>query len=107
MNAAVLKGVLALSGACVFLCASVALLWTRRGFVSVLLALGLGCFSVMALTHVFEAFSILPKLGWGQPHSVGHLIDLVAALLGVTFVTTSFLVRSARPDGRGSDFGAQ
>ena len=107
MNAAVLKGLLALAAACVFLSASVALLWTRGGFVSVLLALGLGCFSVMALTHVFAAFSILPQLGWGQPHSVGHLIDLVAALLGVTLVATSFLVRSVRQDGRGSDSAAR
>jgi hypothetical protein len=107
MSAAVLKGLLALAAACVFLSASGALLWTRRGFASVLLALGLGCFSIMALTHVFAAFSIFPRLGWGQPHSVGHLIDLVAALLGVTLVATSFLARSVRQDGRGSDFGAR
>jgi|SRR5882762_6787934 len=93
MSAAVLKGLLALAAACVFLGTSVILLLTRRGFVSTLQALGLGCFAVMALTHVFKAFSILPALGWGHPHSVGHLIDLVAALLGVTLVMTSFLLR--------------
>jgi hypothetical protein len=92
MDAAVLKGLLALAGACVFLAVSAALLLTRRGLASALQALGIGCFGVMALTHVFEAFSILPALGWGQPHSVGHLIDLVAALLGVTFVAMSFLL---------------
>jgi hypothetical protein len=93
MSAAVLKGLLALAAACVFLGTSVILLLTRSGFVSTLQALGLGCFAVMALTHVFKAFSILPALGWGHPHSVGHLIDLVAALLGVTLVMTSFLLR--------------
>jgi hypothetical protein len=55
-------------------------------------ALGIGCFGLMALTHVFEAFSILPRFGWGQPHSIGHLIDLGAALLGVVFVLASFLL---------------
>jgi hypothetical protein len=101
MSAVTLKGSLALLAACVFLAVSVAILLTRRGLFSALQALGLGCFGVMALTHVFEAFSILPALGWGQPHTVGHRIDLVAALLGVSFMTTSFLLW--RRDHRRSD----
>jgi len=92
MNAAVLKGLLALAAASVFLAVSAALLVTRRGLPSALLALGIASFGVMALTHVFESFSILPAFGWGQPHSVGHLIDLVAALLGIALVTTGFLI---------------
>ena len=94
----VLKGLLALAAACAFFVVSIALFLTRRGFVSALQAMGISCFAVMALTHVFEAFSILPALGWGKPHSVGHFIDLVAALLGVTLVTTSFLLRYVRRD---------
>jgi hypothetical protein len=106
MNAAVLKGLLALIAACAFLCVSVALLWTRRGLGSTLQALGIACFAAMALTHFFEAFSILPTLGWGKPHSVGHVIDLVAALLGVSLVMASFLLRHVgRSPGR-SDLGA-
>ena len=98
MHAAVLKGLLALSGACVFFGVSAALFLTRRDLGSALLATGIGWFGVMALTHVFESFSILPAFGWGRPHSVGHVIDLLAALLGVTFVTISFLLRrSAAP----------
>jgi len=107
MSVAVLKGLLALAAACVFLGVSVILFLTRRGFASALQALGIGCFAVMALTHVFEAFSILPSLGWGRPHSVGHLIDLVAALLGVTLVTTSFLLRYVSRDSRRSDLGGR
>ncbi len=92
MDAAVLKGILALVAACVFLAVSAAVCVTRRGLVSALQAMGIGCFGLMALTHFFKAFSILPAFGWGQPHSMGHLIDLVAALLGVTFVAMSFLL---------------
>ena len=92
MSAAVLKGLLALAAALVFFGVSGVLFLTRRGLHSALQAWGLGSFGVMALTHVFQEFSILGSLGWGQPHSVGHLIDLVAALLGVTLVTTSFLL---------------
>ena len=93
MNAAVLKGLLALAAACIFLSVAVALFMTRRDLGSILLALGIGSFGIMALTHVFESFSILPSFGWGQPHSIGHIIDLAAALLGVTFVGISFLLR--------------
>jgi hypothetical protein len=92
MNAAVLKGLLALAGASVFLAVSAALFVTRRDLGAALLATGIGWFGVMALTHVFESFSILPGFGWGRPHSIGHLIDLAAALLGITFVTLGFLV---------------
>jgi|ERR1700732_5306949 hypothetical protein len=104
MNAAVLKGLLALVAACTFLGVSIVLFLTRRGLASALQAMGIGCFGVMALTHVFEEFSILPGLGWGQPHSVGHFIDLVTALLGVTFMTTSFLLW--RRDQHRKDLGA-
>lgn len=90
----VLKGVLALVAACVFFGVCTVIVLTRRGLSSGLQALGLGCFGVMALTHFFEKFAILPELGWGQPRSVGHFIDLVAALLGVILVTTSFAVAS-------------
>ena len=98
MTAAVLKGLLALAGASIFLAVSAALFVTRRDLGAALLATGIGWFGVMALTHVFESFSILPAFGWGQPHSVGHFIDLAAALLGIAFVTLGFLVhRRAAP----------
>ena len=104
MNGVVLKGLLALLAAGVFLTVSMAIVLTRRGLPAALQALGVGCFGVMALTHVFEAFSMLPAFGWGQRHTMGHLIDLVAALLGVMCVTTSFLLW--RRDQRRSKLGA-
>ena len=86
MSAAVLKGLLALAAACVFLGVSLALFLTRRTLASTLQALGLSCFGVMALTHAFEAFALFPTLGWGQRRSVGHYIDLIAALSGVVLI---------------------
>lgn len=93
MDAAALKGLLALAGASVFIVVFAALFVTRRDLGSALLATGIGWFGIMALTHFFESFSLLPAFGWGQPHGVGHLIDLAAASLGVVFVTISFLLR--------------
>jgi hypothetical protein len=105
MNAAVVKGLLALAAACVFSGVSMIAFLTRRDLGSALLGLGIGCFAIMAWTHVFEAFSVLPSLGWGRPHGVGHFIDLVAALLGVTLVTTSIVLRYVRQNrsSRGVD----
>jgi hypothetical protein len=104
MSAAVLKGFLALLAACVFLAVAAARFVTRRGLPSALQALGIGCFGVMALTHVFEEFAVFPTFGWGQPHTVGHLIDLVAALLGILFVTIGFFLW--RRDHRRSELDA-
>ncbi len=92
MSASVIEGFLALAAACAFLGVSAALFLTRRGLASALQAAGIGCFGVMALTHVCAEFSLLPGLGWGRPHSVGQLIDLLAALLGVALMTLSFLL---------------
>jgi hypothetical protein len=93
MSTAVLKGLLALIAACVFLGVSLVLFLTRRNLASTLQALGLSCFGVMALTHAFEAFAIFPTLGWGQPRSVGHYIDLIAALSGVALMVGGFAFR--------------
>jgi len=69
-----------------------AIFYRRRGTVgSALRLLGGASFVVVALTHVFEALAILPALGWGQRHSVGHYIDLGAAVLGLTSVSAGLL----------------
>ena len=93
MTAAVLKGLLAMVAAFVFFGASLALFLTRRGLAAALQALGLGCFGIMALTHAFAAFAIFPRLGWGQPRSVGHYIDLIAALSGIALTLAGFAFR--------------
>src|SRR5262249_3369561 len=72
---------------------SLALSLTRRNLASTLQALGLVCFGLMALTHAFEAFAIFPGFGWGQPQSVGHYLDLGAALGGIALMGAAFAVR--------------
>jgi len=91
-----MKGVLALASTSVLLPVSVARLWRGRSLASALQAFGIGCFAIVAATHVFEEFSVLPALGWGRADSVGHFIDLTAALLGVALVAASILMRSHR-----------
>ena len=91
-----MKGFLALASTFVLLAVSVARLLAGRSPASTLQALGLISFAIVASTHVFEAFAVLPALGWGRPDSVGHFIALTATLLGVVLVAASFLLRGNR-----------
>ena len=95
MNMAVLKGFLALSAA-FLLFLGAAIFYRRRrtrGSVSLLVA----CFVVVALTHLFEALEILRAAGWGQPRSIGHYIDLGAAVLGLTLVFAGLVLHYVHP----------
>lgn len=47
---------------------------------------GLACLAMVALVHVAERFQIFPGMGWGQPASGGHYLDLVSAVLGCTLL---------------------
>src|SRR5439155_21972875 len=46
-----------------------------RTLSALLQLLGAGCLIVVVLTHVAEALHILPSMGWGEPHSIGHYAD--------------------------------
>jgi hypothetical protein len=52
---------------------------------------GLACLIIVVLTHVAEAFHLFPTMGWGQPTSAGHYVDLVSAILGCTLLPLGFL----------------
>ena len=51
-----------------------------------LIAAGTACFGVVILMHVAESFHIFPSMGWGQPDSVGHYLDLTSAVLGFILI---------------------
>ena len=96
MNLAVAKDVLALAATAALFAGATVLYGRRRGIDFLLLLVGAGCFVVVALTHVFETFGLFPTLGWGQPRTVGHYIDLAAAIVGLTLVLASVLIRYVR-----------
>ena len=69
----------------------------RRSGSRRLLLVSAGFFVIVAMSHVFEAFRILPAVGWGQPRSPGHFIDLAAALAGVTCLLAATVAVLVRP----------
>ena len=44
------------------------------------------CLLVLVPTHIAEKFHIFPEMGWGLPNSVGHYLNLVSAVLGITLL---------------------
>jgi hypothetical protein len=51
---------------------------------------GAACLAVVILTHVAERFDLFPSMGWGLPHSPGHYLDLISAILGCILLTIGF-----------------
>ena len=48
--------------------------------------LGAACLAMVVLTHICEALGLLPWMGWGQPESLGHFVNLFGAALGFTLL---------------------
>jgi len=82
--------------ALVLLASAVALYQPRRTASTLLLLLGAGCFVIVTLTHVSESLQIYPMFGWGEPGSVGHYVDLVAAVLGAALGGLRLLLQYIR-----------
>jgi len=56
-----------------------------------LLMIGAACLVVVVLTHLAEALQIFEFMGWGQPDSAGHYLDLTSAILGCTLLAVGLL----------------
>ena len=61
--------------------------------------LAVACFLIVIATHVCEAYHLLPFMGWGRPTSIGHYIDLSAAVLGVACAVLATVMAIARRTG--------
>ena len=56
--------------------------------------IGLGLLMVVVLTHVAERFHIFAVMGWGQPDSAGHYLNLVSAIFGCALLLVGLLGRA-------------
>ena len=62
-----------------------------------LLLLGAACLIVVVLTHMAEALQVFAFMGWGQPDSAGHYIDLASAIVGCTLLVAALVVVALDP----------
>lgn len=60
---------------------------------SLLLAGSSACFVIVIVTHIAEALRLFPAMGWGEPRSIGHYVDLTSAIGGIALLALSVLVR--------------
>ena len=54
------------------------------------------CLVVVVLTHIAEAFHLLPSMGWGLPNSPGHYLDLFSAIIGLTLLALGYVLARRR-----------
>jgi hypothetical protein len=62
--------------------------------------IGAACLVVVVLTHVAEALQVFTFMGWGQPDSGGHYLDLTNAILGCTLLAVGLLAAALDRLGR-------
>jgi amino acid permease len=94
MNNAALGSFFALMPACL-LFAGAAIIWLRRkSLSSIFQLLGAAALVVVVLAHVCEALRVFPRMGWGSQTSVGHYLDLLCAILGVTLFSLGYLIHA-------------
>ena len=91
MNAALLKGLIALVPASMLFSGSVVLFFRVKTVCSLLQLLGAGCLVVVVLAHICEALRLFPWMHWGLEHSPGHYLDFGSAVLGVTLFPVGYL----------------
>lgn len=96
MNVTALKGVLALIVTSTLFVGLAIRYRKRRAIGPALQFLGTACLIAVALAHFFEEWAIFPAVGWGQPRSIGHYIDLGAMTAGVTLVSAGLFFQYGR-----------
>jgi hypothetical protein len=73
---------------------SVVLFSKRRSLASSLQLIGSVGLVMVVLTHVAEAFQLMPWMRWGLEASAGHYLDLGSAVLGLTLFPIGYLAHA-------------
>jgi hypothetical protein len=65
----------------------------ERTLATLVQLVGAVCLLVVLFAHLSEALGFLPAIGWGQPNTVGHYIDLACAITGVVLLAVGYVSR--------------
>jgi hypothetical protein len=93
MNPTFIKAVVALVPACGLLAYSVILFFRGKSVGSLLQLFGAACLVLIVLTHICEALHLFDWMGWGEPRSAGHYLNVCFAVLALTLLAAGFLKR--------------
>jgi len=94
MNLTLVKALVALAPASMLLSGSLVLFIKGRTTCSLLQLLGAGCLALVILAHVSEALHLIPWMGWGREHSLGHYLDLCSAIVGLALFSIGWVFAS-------------
>jgi hypothetical protein len=100
MNPALAKALVASAPVAILFSGSSILFFRHKTLSSFLQLLGACCLVVVTLAHVCEALHLLPSMYWGQPHSVGHYLDMSSAVLGLTLFPIGYLLHALTLNSR-------
>lgn len=94
MDPTLFKALLALLPGSALFAGALLLFSKSRSPCSLLQLLGAFCLLLVILAHLCEGLHLLPWMGWGLEHSVGHYLDLCAAVLGIALFPAGYLLHA-------------
>ena len=94
MNPTLAKAAAVLFPTCMVFVGSAIIFSRKKSIVTFLQVVGAGALVAVVLAHVCEALHLFPWMEWGCENSVGHYLDLFAAVLGLTFFPIGFLLNA-------------
>lgn len=94
MNPTLSVSLLALLPAGCLLAAAFLLFRRARNPATFLQLLGATGFMGVVVAHLCEGLGLFPAMGWGEPDSVGHYLDLGGALTGIVAFPLGYLLHA-------------
>jgi hypothetical protein len=91
MNPTFTKALVALVPTGMLLVGSTLQFSRRKRIAALFQLIGAACLVVVVIAHLSEALGWLPWMHWGLEHSVGHYMDLVAAVGGLSLFPIGYL----------------
>lgn len=91
MNPTLAKALAALVPTAILLVGSTLQFSRRKGVAALLQLTGAACLVVVVIGHLCEALGCPPWMHWGVENSIGHYIDLVAAIGGLSLFPIGYL----------------
>jgi succinate dehydrogenase/fumarate reductase cytochrome b subunit len=92
MNLGLVKSLLALLPTGMVALGSAILFLRGKTLGSILQMVGAGCLVVVVLTHFCEGLHLFPWMRWGDERGIGHYLDLLSAVLGLTLFPIGYLL---------------
>ena len=92
MNPTLLKALITSIPTAMLFVGAAALYARTRQLSALAQALGAACLLIVVFVHLCEVSGMFPSLGWGAEGSIGHYVDLAAALSGLALFPAGYLM---------------